>query len=218
MSDKQITDFYRNALGIKTNEKEIYLRAVTHKSYNNSTNNERLEFLGDAVLDSVVSHFLFNKFPTKKEGYLTQLRARIVSRQNLNELGKRIGLKELINSKLDKETKSIFGDALEALIGAIYIDKGYEITQDFVHQKLLSNHIDLETLINTETDFKSRVIEWCQKEKCEIKFVVVEIEQNSIKKYSTELLIDGLKKGVGLAPSKKKSEQIAAQEFYNTLN
>jgi ribonuclease-3 len=155
-------------IGFYPHQISIYKQAFLHKSVLHNTtlqsfeSNERLEFLGDAVLDSVISHFLYYKFPKKDEGYLTKLRSRLVSRQTLNNLALKIGLQEIIQSNLERVSKSIYGDALEALIGAIFLDKGYVFAQQFVEEKLLLNHMDIEAIVQTDSDFKSRVIEWSQ--------------------------------------------------------
>ena len=137
MSDKQITDFYRNALGIKTNEKEIYFRAVTHKSYNNSTNNERLEFLGDAVLDLIVSQQLFVKNKDASEGFLSIEKSKYVSRENLNRVAERILNKNVIKHKSSYLSKNMLGNTLESIIGAIYIDKGMQACEKFILKHIL---------------------------------------------------------------------------------
>ena len=137
MSDKQITDFYRDALGIKTNEKEIYLRAVTHKSYNNSTNNERLEFLGDAVLDLIVSQQLFVKNKDANEGFLSIEKSKYVSRENLNKVAERILNKNVIKHKSSYLSKNMLGNTLESIIGAIYIDKGMPACEKFILKHIL---------------------------------------------------------------------------------
>lgn len=210
-------------IGFYPHQISIYQQAFLHKSLiqknelKSFESNERLEFLGDAILDSIISHYLFNKFPLKDEGYLTKLRSRLVSRQNLNNLGVKIGLQELIKSNLERESKSIFGDALEALIGAIYLDKGYPFAQKFVEEKLLQNHIDIEEVIQTETDFKSRVIEWCQKEKSNFDFKITEKEKSNEKLYTAKLMIDNELKGSGTAFTKKRAEQIASEQFYKEV-
>ena len=210
-------------IGFYPGQVSIYRQAFLHKSLTQTNeiksfeSNERLEFLGDAVLDSIISHYLFTKFPKKDEGYLTKLRSRLVSRQNLNNLGIKIGIKELIKSNLERESKSIHGDALEALIGAIYMDKGYQLAYKFVEERLLQNHIDMDEVIQTETDFKSRVIEWCQKEKLAINFKITEQEENNEKQYTAELYIDNISKGIGMDFTKKKAEQLAAEQFYKTM-
>ncbi len=210
-------------LGFYPNQTSFYYQAFLHKSaikdneLKSFESNERLEFLGDAILDSIISHYLFSKFPLKDEGYLTQLRSRLVSRQNLNNLGAKLGLNELIQSNLDKESKTVYGDALEALIGAVYLDKGYVFAQQFVEQKLLQSHIDIEEVISTETDFKSRAIEWCQKEKVLFDFVISEKDDKNEKLYTAELIIENIVKGIGTAYTKKKAEQLAAEQFYKTI-
>jgi len=210
-------------LGFFPSQISLYQHAFRHKSVVTIVekkayeSNERLEFLGDAILDSVISHFLFIKFPYKDEGFLTKLRSRLVSRQMLNNLGVKIGLKELVETNIDKETKSIYGDALEALIGAIYLDKGYLVTQQFILEKLIENHVDLDEVINNETDFKSRVIEYCQKNKCKLAFILTEKEEGKSKIYIAELQVDGVKKGEGQAHAKKQAEQLAAAQFFNTI-
>ncbi len=132
-----------------------------------SNSNERLEFLGDAVLGSVVAHFLFTKFPFRDEGFLTKMRSRLVSRQNINKLAVKMGIESLIMKVNDAKPgfKSMNGDALEALIGAVYVDKGYSVAQAFVLNRIIKIHVDLELIETTDSDFKSKMIEWSQKEK-----------------------------------------------------
>ncbi|MGB0881544.1 MAG: ribonuclease III [Vicingaceae bacterium] len=211
-------------IGFYPHQISIYKQAFLHKSIIQNTklqsfeSNERLEFLGDAVLDSVISHYLYYKFPKKDEGYLTKLRSRIVSRNTLNNLGLKIGLQELMQSNLERASKSVYGDALEALIGSIYLDKGYSFAQKFIEQKLLFNHIDIVALIQTESDFKSRVIEYCQKEKLKFEFQVSEVEEKKGKLYFAKLIVNEELKGKGSAFTKKKAEQIASEEFYKEFN
>lgn len=210
-------------IGFYPHQISIYKQAFLHKSVLHNTelqpfeSNERLEFLGDAVLDIVISDYLYQKFPKKNEGYLTKLRSRIVSRKTLNNLGVKIGLQELMKSKLERASKSVYGDALEALIGAIFLDKGYTAAQQFIKEKLLQNHIDIEDVVQTETDFKSRVIEWSQKHKARFEFKISEGEESYEKFYTAELIINNENKGKGVAFTKKQAEQAAAEEFYNTL-
>ena len=145
------------------------------------------------------------------------MRSRLVSRQNLNNLGVKIGLKELMQSNLERASKSVYGDALEALIGAIFLDKGYVFAQKFIEDKLLENHIDIEEVVQTETDFKSRVIEWCQKEKISFDFKITEQEENNEKLYTAGLVINKELKGKGTAFTKKKAEQLASEQFYQEI-
>ena len=210
-------------IGFYPHQVSIYKQAFLHKSIlqnidlQSFESNERLEFLGDAILDSVISHYLYHKFSKKDEGYLTKLRSRLVSRQMLNNLGVKIGLQELMQSNLERASKSVYGDALEALIGAIYLDKGYPFAQRFIEETLIQNHIDIEELIQTESDFKSRVIEWCQKEKFRFEFKISPSDETNEKMYTAALFINDELKGKGIAFTKKQAEQAAAEQFYKTL-
>lgn len=214
---KSITGYYPN-------QTDLYNLAFVHKSVLQGKkdkarhSNERLEFLGDAVLDVIISHYLFTKFPYKDEGYLTKLRSKLVSRQFLNNLAVKIGLNEMVEYKMDREVKSIYGDALEALIGAIYLDQGYSKVEEFVLHKLIGIHINIEELISIETDYKSRAIEWSQKEKKKIQFKCYEMESGANKYYNAELLIDDEVMSKGTGPSKKKAEQMASETFISSLS
>jgi ribonuclease-3 len=217
-------DIIERITGVYPDQISLYKQAFLHKSIiqNNQLqsfeSNERLEFLGDAVLDSVISNYIYHKLPKQDEGYLTKLRSRLVSRQTLNNLGVKIGLQEFMQSNIERASKSVYGDALEALIGAIFLDKGYVVAQKFVENNLLQNHINIEEVIQTETDFKSRVLEWCQKEKLSVLFNITEKEESKGKLYLAALIIDGELKGKGAAFTKKKAEQLASEEFYGQIN
>ena len=210
-------------LGFSPKRLHFYHQAFTHKSVIKDSKQEsfesyeRLEFLGDAILDSIVSSYLFKKFPFKDEGFLTQLRSRLVRRKTLNDLGYKIGLKELIEAKLNRESKTIYGDAIEALIGAVYLDKGYVAAEKFVIEKLITLHINMEEVIETETDFKSRVLEWSQKNKKQLHYKISEQEENKSKLFTAQLIIEDEVKGKGSAISKKRAEQLAAEQFYKEI-
>lgn len=207
-------------LGFYPDKISLYQQAFIHKSTlideskQSFESNERLEFLGDAILDAVISSYIYGKFPFKDEGFLTQLRSKLVRRQFLNNLADKIGLAELVVSSLDRESKSILGDALEALIGAIYLDKGYEKAEYFILSKLLENHVELNEVIETETDYKSRAIEWAQKNKVKFDFQIEEVGTELSKTYLAKLFIDNELKGKGEAVSKKKAEQLASEQFF----
>ncbi len=199
---------------------DLYKLALVHKSASlvledgTSINNERLEYLGDAVIESVTSDYLYIQYPLENEGFLTQLRSKIVSRQSLNLLAKSIGLDKHIisNANGNFTQKHIFGDAFEALIGAVYLDKGY----DFVNRLLINNiyykHLDIDEMLSSETDYKSRLIEWSQKQHLSIEF------RTRADKDSTQLrplfysmvFIGGVEVGHGVGESKKEAEQRAA--------
>ncbi len=138
--------------------------------------NERLEYLGDAVLGSIVAHFLFKRYPYKNEGFLTDIRSRIVSRASLGELSKKMGLDQIIEVDNKRKNayshKSLYGDAIEAFIGAVYLDKGFHFCQDFIVKRILLTHLDLQTIIETDKNYKSKLIEWAQKENRDVQFSI----------------------------------------------
>jgi ribonuclease-3 len=199
----------------------LYQLAFVHKSashfiFNNTkVNNERLEFLGDAILDSLVAEYLFNRFPDKEEGFLTQTRSKIVNRDNLNHMAIRLGMGDMIISKMSKENhKSVYGDALEALIGALYLDKGYKRTKKIVLERIIQSYTNINRLLETETDFKSRIIEWGQKNKKTVNFTSFEEmdEQNNTPVFITHLFVVDDIVGRGSGNSKKEAEQNAAKQ------
>lgn len=197
--------------------------AVSLKNGSKSSN-ERLEFLGDAVLGCVVAELLFKLYPYREEGFLTEMRSKIVSRVNLNQLAKKMGLDELIefDSKLvgfPARLGSLLGDAFEALIGAIYVDKGYDFTRDFLINHIIKPHIDIHTLELTETNFKSKLIEWCQRHGKDVLFeLVANDDGESEKLFTVKVLIDGESQGSGRDYNKKNAEKIAAESACSSLN
>ena len=152
----------------------LYKLALLHKSKNKNESNERLEYLGDAVLNLIVAEYLFKKYPFKDEGFLTKIRSKIVSRESLNNLGRKVGLKEIINFKnvneYSKSYNSIYGDALEAIIGAVYLDVGFEYCQEYIVKNIIIPYYNFDELVNKTHNFKSKILEWSQKEKKLIKF------------------------------------------------
>jgi ribonuclease-3 len=198
--------------------------AAQKKKHGYLESNERLEYLGDAVLGMAVAEYLFNKYPFKDEGFLTEIRSRIVNREHLNHLAKKIGLKDIIeyNGNLQSNSqsfKSIYGDALEALVGAIYLDKGYKLSRKFIFKRLIIPHVDLDEIIKNDSNFKSKIIEWSQKHNKELKFDVTEHgNQKHIKKFEATVYIDTKQISIGHGLSKKKAEQNAAEKCCQTLN
>lgn len=209
------------SLKIKTSNPELYLQVLRHKSVYESSfqNNERLEYLGDSILDSVVAEVLFHKFPQGKEGFLTQIRSRIVSRANLNRLGIALGLDQLLEVQMGGEIKdtSLSGNALEALIGAIYLDKGFGVTSKFIREKLLSPHIDFEHVLTSEHDPKSRVIEFAQKNKIKVHFNTALKHKNEPQEFVCKVIFNGEQIAEAIGFSKKKAEQKAAAEAITKL-
>ena len=224
--DKKLRQSLKNICGFYPANIELYKMAFRHSSIAQqiksgvSNSNERLEFLGDAILGSVVAHFLFTKFPYRDEGFLTKMRSRIVSRQNINKLAVKMGVETFIKKVNDSRPgfKSMNGDALEAFIGAVYLDKGYGVAQDFVINRIIKIHVDLDALENTDTDYKSKMIEWIQREKKTIRFEMVGEEGKGHEKYYTvNLCIEGEIAGTGKGFSKKIAEQMAAQNVCSKL-
>lgn len=200
---------------------KVYKIAFTHKSASiqfdseRYINNERLEYLGDAILAAVIADYLFSYFPFKKEGFLTKIRARIVSREQLNEIAIKLGLQELIISQLKVNgTKNIYGNAFEALIGAIYIDKGYKKTKRFIIKKIIKKYININELIQSDSDYKSKLIELAQKNKLEIVFEDSdgELNEQNVPFFKSSVKINNKIFGKGTGNSKKEAQQQASRE------
>ncbi len=186
-----------------------------------SINNERMEYLGDAVLSTIVADYLFRKFPDCDEGFMTKVRARIVKRKNLDYLANQIRIPSMIRYGVlpGNRSKHIYGNMLEALVGAIYIDRGYRFAQKFFLKKILDRHIDLHLLVNKDPDYKSRIIEWTQKNKIEIIFESIEehISGQKFPSFISTISLNGEKKGTGRGSTKKGAEQRAAREAMNSI-
>jgi ribonuclease-3 len=212
--------FY-NVLGFYPDRIDLYREAITHRSSSSRSkkgkwvNNERLEFLGDAILDAIVADILYKKFIHKKEGFLTSTRSRIVQRETLNKLAIDLGLDKLIVSSTRNlaHNTNIYGDALEALIAAIYLDQGYRIAKKFVFETMIKEHLNIENVLKSEVDFKSRLIEWGQKNKVDVYFEVTDSsydEQNN-PVFISCVKVAGVEIGSGKGYSKKESHQMAAK-------
>ena len=200
-----------------------YKKAFTHRSVQmtdkkgNPINYERLEFLGDSILGSVIAAYLYKKVPSGSEGYLTQMRSKIVSREHLNELGKDLNLIRFVKSNIDQANvgDNIHGNIFEALIGAIFMDKGYDFCQKFIHQNVIVPHVDIAKLEGKITSYKGLIIEWCQKQKKKYTFDTYEDSGNDpVKHFSVKISIDGEQIAKGRATSKKKAEEQASKRVY----
>ena len=200
-----------------------YKKAFTHRSVQmtdkkgNPINYERLEFLGDSILGSVIAAYLYKKVPSGSEGYLTQMRSKIVSREHLNELGKDLNLIRFVKSNIDQANigDNIHGNIFEALIGAIFMDKGYNSCQKFIHQNVIVPHVDIAKLEGKITSYKGLIIEWCQKQKKKYTFDTYEDSGNDpVKHFSVKISIDGEQIAKGRATSKKKAEEQASKRVY----
>jgi len=217
----------RKITGFRTSNLRIYEVAFIHRSASFSLpdgqriNNERLEFLGDAVLDAILSDYLFEKFPEASEGFMTKIRSRIVNREILNQLAVSMGIDKILVSNVSSThyTMNLYGDALEALIGALFVDKGFKKTKNLFIRKVFNKYLDLETIINTDTDYKSLVFEWIQKHKTNLTFEYKEEYDFKLKKsvFSATLIIDKEELGTGQGASKKEAEQEAAGKAWAKL-
>ncbi|HLT34081.1 MAG TPA: ribonuclease III [Aquaticitalea sp.] len=210
-------------IGFKPKNKKFYITAFTHRSMNvkdkNGTaiNYERLEFVGDAMLGAVVASYLFGEVPEGDEGYLTKMRSKIVSREHLNELGKELGLINFVETKIPKNNfgNNIHGNLFEALVGAIFLDKGYKYCEKFIYKRVIDAHVDIETLEGKVISYKSLLIEWCQKEKKTFDYNIYEDTGNDdVKHFAVKLSIDNKIVAKARATSKKKAEEKASKRAF----
>lgn len=226
--DKEYYRAFRKMFGVTPDNIELYKLALVHRSASirledgSQVNNERLEFLGDAVLETVVSDYLFIEYPDYTEGPLTQLRSKIVSRTSVNAIALDLGVDRLVVSHSGGSfvQKHIYGNALEALLGALYLDKGYNRVNRILINDILRRRLDVDDISHTETDFKSRLIEWCQKSKRQIHFST-EMCADSVPshpEFASRVLIDGVEMGHGRGSSKKEAEQNAAYLVWHVLD
>ena len=200
----------------------LYEQALLHKSSSirlkngKWINNERLEFLGDAILDAIVADIVFKEFEYKKEGFLTNMRSKIVQRETLNRLALELEIDKLVKSSAQNSTHAthMYGNALEALIGAIYLDQGYRTAKKFVQEQLIQKHLNIETVAKQDANFKSGLIEWCQKQKYSIDFQIIDhhIDLHNNPIFTASAYIMGIDAGKGTGHSKKEAHQRAAKE------
>ena len=199
----------------------LYEQAFTHSSVagmddkESEESNERLEFLGDAVLGAIIAEYFFIKFPQKNEGELTKMRSKLVSRTFLNQLAIDMGLDTFLETAADtKRSRSIFGDAFEALIGAIYLDRGYSTCRKFVFEKVIKDFIEVHKVIKEDQDFKSKLVEYSQKERLKFNYEHKQFNRGNEIYYEAVLFLNGKEVSKGDGPSKKKAEQMAARKFF----
>jgi len=213
----------QNVLGIKTRNISLYTTALSHRSVKESPdeNNERLEYLGDAILSAIVADYLFKKYPYKGEGFLTEMRSKMVNRQQLNDLAIKMGLKKItLYNKVDGSLKGsqIFGNTLEALVGAVYLDKGYRKTQKWVTKQMIIPHLYVDDLEQVDINLKNRLIGWASKNGKALEFETVEEKlENNRRVFTIAAVIDGEQVSVGKGYNKKDASQIAAQLAINKL-
>ncbi|MGD9929130.1 MAG: ribonuclease III [Mangrovibacterium sp.] len=219
---KEFYLFLKSLLGRYPGNLKLYETALIHKSASkmdsqrNWVNNERLEYLGDAILGAVIAEFLYNRFPNEDEGFLTQMRSKLVNRSFLTELTYQTGLNNYIKSNTNNtaENSHIYGDAMEALIGALYLDKGYAITKEFITKKLLLEYVNLNEIQHTNTNYKSQLIEWSQKNKKEVNIETTErlTTESRVPCFITVISVNEEIIGQGKGNSKKESQQNASRE------
>jgi len=226
-SDKKLYQAIKNIFGYCPGNIHLYKLALRHRSASTKKvngvrlNNERLEYLGDAILSAVVADFLFKSFPYKNEGFLTEMRSKIVSRAALNKLSLKLGLQQLIRSggEPSVKAKSAGGDAFEALVGALYLDKGYQFTHKIIINRIVNIHFDLDDLILSEISYKSKLNEWGQKEKHEVNFKVIEeIGEKHKKQYLVAVEIDNIIIAKSQDYSIKGAENLAAEKAWNKID
>ena len=212
-------------LGFVPRNKGIYKLALLHKSASKFTksgtvlNYERLEFLGDAVLGAIVAELLYKFFPNKDEGFLTRVRSKVVSRESLNELAINIGLDKAVVAKSDiSKNKHIYGDVFEAFVGAMFLDQGFANTKRFIEKYIFPNFFDIKDLVSVDTNYKSRLIEWGQKNKVDLDFVIEENQRGRKNRFKCNVLIAKEVTGTGWGDSKKEAERNAAESVIGKLS
>lgn len=217
--DRKLVTAIKTIAGFTPSNLSLYKLATLHTSKAKEIagfreSNERLEYLGDAILGAAVADYLFKKYPFKDEGFLTEIRSRIVNRESLNNLARKIGIDSIVqydhrNTQLQKV---ILGNTLEALVGAVYLDKGYLRCKKFVIDKLIQPYFDLEVVVNSDTNHKSKVIEWSQRNGKEIKFEISETKNGRGREFSAQVFLGGEPYGQGFGLTKKKAEQDASEK------
>ncbi|MEG1616025.1 MAG: ribonuclease III [Bacteroidales bacterium] len=221
LRSKEPYSVYYRILGFMPDDLSIYEQAFLHRSSSIKTekgkwiNNERLEFLGDAVLDAIIADVVFHEFETKKEGFLTNTRSKIVQRETLNKLALELGLDKLVvsSTRTSSHNNYMYGNAFEAFIGAIYIDQGYDVCKKFIDERVIAPYLNLAQIARKEVNFKSKLIEWSQKNKVKIEFELIESftdgDNNPV--FQTQILVCDIPGGIGTGYSKKESQQNAAK-------
>lgn len=221
--DKQLSAQLEHLLGFKPKHLPYYQLALVHRSKLDelARNNERLEFLGDAFLGAIVGEYLFKKYPTQSEGYLTEMRSRIVRRETLNNIANRMGLQKLVQYNTHDrgfERSHIFGNALEALVGAVYLDQGYAKTRTFIIKQLLQAYVDIELMANTDTNYKNQLLNWAQTNRQTLSFEVMEDKKDASRRmFTIGIMLNETLLCEGTAFNKKDAGQVAARKALELL-
>lgn len=219
--------FFKNVLGFTPRHINIYQIAFTHRSqsaihHGHRVNNERLEYLGDAILGAIVAEFLYKKYPLREEGFLTEMRSKIVSRKSLGELSNKLGMTRLIEHQpgSDGSFKSMGGDAFEAMIGAIYLERGFRFTRKIIIDRLLCTYIDVDNIAQTDWNYKSKLIDWGQKHHKKVSFEIIRtttLRHSGRREYECQVTIDDQPKQSGVEYTIKAAEQLAAEKTYKEM-
>ncbi len=222
--EREIRRQLRNVLGFTPTRINLYKTALSHRSVREGAdeNNERLEFLGDAILSTIVAHYLFMRYPYKEEGFLTEMRSKMVNRNKLNDIAVKIGLKKItLFNKFDAtlKTSQIFGNTLEALVGAVYLDKGYDSTCDWVNRQIILPHLFMQELENLDINQKNKLFGWANRNGKTLEFETIrEQQENGRRLFTIGAKIDGEIVAEGKAFNKKDASQVAAQIALEKLN
>ncbi|MEE9437562.1 MAG: ribonuclease III [Saprospiraceae bacterium] len=217
-ADKVLAQKLKPVIGFVPVKLQLFKKAFYHKSMNNEgrsgNNNERLEYLGDAVLSTIVAEYLFKKYPNKDEGFLTKMRSKIVKRKTLNEIADKMGIDiVLANYSQGSISRSMLGNALEALVGAIYLEFGYDKTKTYVIQKLLLQYLDIHALETHDDNYKSKLLEWCQKENKEISYKTIsKTKMDKRDRFKVAVFVDGKQIATAEDFNKKSAELLASQK------
>ena len=222
--DKQLLLQLEHLLGFSPSHIAYYRIALMHRSRPEEVtdNNERLEFLGDAILGAIVAEYLFKKYPYQPEGYLTELRSKIVRRETMNNVALRMGLNKLVQYNQNDRGLSrshIFGNALEALIGAVYLDKGFIKTRTFILNQIIRSYIDIDTMESTDTNFKNQLLSWAQRNNRVLTFDTIDEKMEGTRKlFIVGIVLDGEVAATGSGYNKKEAGQVAAKNALDILN
>ena len=226
--DKELRRSLRQIMGFYPRHIEHYKIALTHKSSGQRNdkgkplNNERLEFLGDAMLDAVVGHIVFERFKGKREGFLTNTRSKLVSRDSLGKLAHEMGLDELIQSKGQQQRSHnsyMAGNAFEALVGAIYLDQGYDAVRRFMEKRILKQMVNIDKVAYKEVNFKSKLLEWTQKNRVRMEYKMLKQSKDDKGSpiFGFQVFIEGVEGGKAQGYSKKEAQQLSSKETLERL-
>ncbi len=222
-SDRQLLLQLEHLLGFTPGNMAYYQLAFMHRSKpeDATSSNERLEFLGDAILGAIIAEYLFKKYPYQPEGYLTELRSRIVRRETMNNVALRMGLNKMVQYNQNDRGLSrshIFGNALEALIGAVYLDQGFEKTRKFILNQIIRAYIDLDTMESTDTNYKNQLLSWAQRHNSVLTFDTLDEKMDGTRKlFTVGIMMDGNLVAEGTGFNKKEAGQVAAQKALEVL-